>query len=540
VLSYQDVIYGRLLLHEGAISLSDLWEALRDIARLEREGARPQTLAEVLAQGRLGTLAGVQSLEQARNNLNTVLRVEQDRTLARLLHNEAVLSEQQIRQAYARSRAGGFKAGLIGVLRAEGLVTAAQARRALERVEVQLQHGRASRAEALQSLVRTLGPVYSLSEAARLRPVFELASGAESRPQPRPPTGRPATGRPAPGPVPGPPPGPPPKPKGQAATPPQAPETWKHQRQPPPGTYQIGPARAPEPSRQGTDKHAPLAEASDEELRPEDCPIYGYEIERELGKGSMGVVYKARHVISERITALKVLPLRLAAKTQYLERFKREAMALMRIEHPNVVRGYDFGGSEDYYYLALEFVEGEPLDKLLLRRGALPEREALGITRQVALGLGAASEHGVVHRDIKPENVMLTPEGVAKICDFGIVKLADLSEQSVTMAGTTVGTPFYISPEQAKGEDDLDVRTDIYSLGISLFHLVTGRVPFTGKSQGAILVRHILEDVPDPRSLRPDLSQALADIVKRMTAKKPEDRYPSPAELVEDLDAALA
>ncbi|MCO5167089.1 MAG: serine/threonine protein kinase [Planctomycetes bacterium] len=255
----------------------------------------------------------------------------------------------------------------------------------------------------------------------------------------------------------------------------------------------------------------------------------------------MGVVYKARHVTSNRMTALKILPLRLSAKTQYLERFKREAMALMRIEHDNVVRAYDFGGSEDYYYLALEFVEGETLDKLLKRETCLPERRALELCLQIARGLGATSGAGLVHRDVKPENVIVTPEGVAKLVDFGIVKLLDdPDEGTVTIAGTTVGTPFYISPEQARGEEELDVRSDLYSLGITLFQLTTGKVPFTGKSQGAILVRHILEEVPDPRAVRHDLSEDLARVVRKLTRKRREDRYASPQEVVDAISQVLA
>jgi eukaryotic-like serine/threonine-protein kinase len=141
---------------------------------------------------------------------------------------------------------------------------------------------------------------------------------------------------------------------------------------------------------------------------------------------------------------------------------------------------------------------------------------------------------------VKPENIMITREGMAKLCDFGIVKLLDRDEGAVTVAGTTVGTPFYIAPEQARGEEELDTRTDLYALGITLFHLVTGRVPFTGKSQGAILVRHILEDVPDPRTVAPDVTEGTAAIVKRLTRKKREDRYPTPRDLVADIDRTLA
>ncbi|MEZ6183979.1 MAG: serine/threonine-protein kinase [Planctomycetota bacterium] len=280
-----------------------------------------------------------------------------------------------------------------------------------------------------------------------------------------------------------------------------------------------------------------LLAASEAPIDPEDCPIYGYSILSELGRGSMGVVYKAKHLLSGRLTALKVLPLKFAEKAVYLERFKREAMALMRLKHENIVRAYDFGGSEDYYYLALEFVDGETLDRTLERQGRLPEREVLEIGRQVAYGLDAAAAAGVIHRDVKPENIMRTKDGVAKLCDFGIVKLDQLQEGTLTLTGTTVGTPHYISPEQARGEDELDVRSDLYSLGISLYHLATGHVPFTGRSQGAILVRHILEPVPDPRTHEPSLSREFAEILRELTHKKPEDRYPSGQALAAAIEA---
>lgn len=297
----------------------------------------------------------------------------------------------------------------------------------------------------------------------------------------------------------------------------------------------------PKPAITGADEGSSQAHSpARSELRPEDCPIYGYEILAELGKGAMGVVYKCRHVFTDRITALKVLPLNLAKDGQFLERFKREAIASMRLQHENIVRAYDFGGSEEYYYLALEFIDGETLESRLQRDGLVPELETLHIARGVAAGLAFAAGVGVLHRDIKPENIMVTRAGVPKLCDFGIVKLLDLTEgSSVTLAGTTVGTPYYISPEQARGQEDLDIRSDIYSLGITLWHMLTGQLPFTGKSQGAILVRHILEEVPDPRSARPSLNAAIAELVNRMCKKKREERFQHPGELVQAIDRLL-
>jgi tRNA A-37 threonylcarbamoyl transferase component Bud32 len=500
VFTYDDVIYGRLLLHAGDIGLPGLWAALRLVS--QGRGS----FVDVLTRGPLGTQSGQEALAQAQGNLSVVLRVEEDRTLARFLHQESKVPAERIRTLYALNRAQGFRESLASHLRREGLLSAAYAVELTARATAVLGPARRERALQLHELTTSLAQRYGPDEGERLRKVFETSlSGPQVRPQLPPAVPAPA------------------EPQGVPAA----------HRDVPAGPTIETPSET---------KRRALAAASQQDppVRPEDCPIYGYEIVKELGKGAMGVVYKARHIFSDRITALKILPLRLAAKTQYLERFKREAMALMRIDHPNVVKGYDFGGSEDYYYLALEFIEGEPLDEILARDLKLPERRALEITRQVALGLAAADAHGVVHRDIKPENVMLTVEGDAKICDFGIVKLADMNENSVTMAGTTVGTPFYISPEQARGEDDLDIRSDIYSLGISLFHLATGRVPFTGRSQGAILVRHILEEVPDPRSIDPGLSPELSAIVGMMTHKKATDRYSGAEELVGAIDAYLA
>ena len=522
--SYDDVITGRLLLHDGAVGLPGLWAALR----LVSQGGGRLDFREALARGPLGTSTGQRVLERAAENVAVVLQVEEDRTLARLIHLEQSVPDERIRTLYAYNRAQGFRESLASLLRREGLLTADHAARLAAQVQQHLSPARRGRAHALTQLAHTLAARYGPHEGERVREVFELSlSGAQRRPEPGSRTQSEQTA------------GVPAMPQQSG---PQHEEGAPHPNpgQPSPSPHPIEDTD-PDIETPDLSKHEPLAAAArqGEELRPEDCPIYGYEIVKELGKGSMGVVYKARNIFSGKVTALKILPLRLAAKTQYLERFKREAMALMRIDHPNVVRGYDFGGSEDYYYLALEFIEGEPLDELLGRVGKLSERQALEITRQVALGLGAADEHGVIHRDIKPENVMLTREGSAKICDFGIVKLTDMSENSVTMAGTTVGTPFYISPEQARGEEDLDIRSDIYSLGISLFHLTTGQVPFTGRSQGAILVRHILEEVPDPRTVNPALSEATATLILRMCRKKREERHQSADELAAAIEELL-
>lgn len=533
MLTYADVVAGRLLLHDGVVTLPRMWEALREVAT----SGQAASLVDVLARGPLANGPGADALARSGDNVSLVLRVEAERTVAQLVQQSRLVPDDRVRALYEHVRASSFRRSLAALLVDEGLLTARQAENLRHRTEDRLAEVRAERVQALKNLVATLGPRFTPEEQRRLEEVFASAAQGASQEEAtrggrrpidsgrlprRPEPAAPAPAAPAPvAPIPAAPAPAAPAPAGPApaasaaAGGPCRTSRWRSPRRPTPGER--------DGARPG----------------PEDCPIYGYEIIDELGKGAMGVVYKARNIFTGRVTALKVLPLRLAEQSQYLERFKREAMALMRMEHPNVVRAYDFGGSEEFYYLALEFVEGEALDQILRRQGALPERQALEITRQVALGLQAAAEVGIVHRDVKPENVMLTASGTAKLCDFGIVKLLDVQEAGgLTAAGTTVGTPFYIAPEQARGQDDLDVRSDLYSLGISLFHLATGRVPFSGKSQGAILVRHILEEVPDPRTFKPGLSEALAGIVAGLCRKKREERLTIPA-LISAIDAAL-
>jgi serine/threonine-protein kinase len=517
--SYADVVVGRLLLQEEAVSPEALWIAVRDMAAGWR-GGRDVPLRQAL-QNRF--LVAAPELERARKNVLLVERVERERLLARLAFAEGLAPVDVLRGLFDDVKREGFKEALGQRLVSGGFARPDQVPGLYERVEQVLAPARKERLDALLRLLEGVGPQFTSEQAARVSATFELASTEGAFP-PRPPT--PA---PAPAPAPG---------KNGGGVVVSGAAGWSGEDSCEQTRADLRRPASSEEAR--VDPNLLKTAREGIELAPEDCPIYGYEIVHELGKGSMGVVYKARHVTSNNMTALKILPLRLAAKTQYLERFKREAMALMRIEHENVVRAYDFGGSEEYYYLALEFVEGETLDKILKRETLLPERRALDLVRQIARGLQATQTAGLVHRDVKPENVIVTPEGVAKLVDFGIVKLLDHEEEgTVTVAGTTVGTPFYISPEQARGEDDLDIRSDLYSLGITLFQLTTGKVPFTGKSQGAILVRHILEEVPDPRTVREDLSEDLSKIVKKLTRKRREDRYALPQEVVDAISQVL-
>ena len=538
--SYSDIVCGRLLLREKLAAPEALFAALHEMKDSWDRGSE-MSLAEALERR---AAVAAPTIARVRDALQKVQHLEAEKALARLVVDEKLSTPEVVRQLVDESRAQGFQAGLGVLLQQRGILSPENAKRLFQTRQVALAEARARRERSLSDYLHSLAPRFGPEEHRRLAQVFDVDDGLRQT------TAFVAPPEPVESAAPvasAPPPPPPPRPatrspdessRQRAAAPPPAPTS------PPPIPAPSGPSpddsRPRSPSPDESARQALASASADAKIAPEDCPIYGYEILQELGKGAMGVVYKARHIFTDRLTALKILPLKLARDSHYLERFKREAIAAMRLQHDNVVRAYDFGGSEEYYYLALEFVEGETLEKRLQREGRIPEDQALDMVRQIASALDEASRQGIVHRDVKPENVMITKEGTAKLCDFGIVKLLDRDEGAVTVAGTTVGTPFYIAPEQARGEEDLDTRTDIYALGISLFHLLTGQVPFTGKSQGAILVRHILEDVPDPRTIAPDLSAEAAAIVKRMTRKRREDRYATARELVDEIAAALA
>lgn len=266
--------------------------------------------------------------------------------------------------------------------------------------------------------------------------------------------------------------------------------------------------------------------------------IPGYEIVAKLGEGGMGAVYKARKVGSKLMVALKVLPPRLAKDKKQVQRFMREAAALATLKHENIVAGYEVGEARQLYYFVMEFVDGPTLQEVLDKRGKLTEKESLRLVIQVAKALDHASSHGVVHRDIKPENIMIADGDVAKLSDLGLSK--NMDETRITVSGTIFGTPNYISPEQARGQDEIDPRSDIYSLGATFYHMLTGSVPFTGDSPLVVLNRHATEAIPSPKLRNPDLSDGVCRIIKRMTESKREMRYQSVRELLVDLEKHAA
>ena len=259
-----------------------------------------------------------------------------------------------------------------------------------------------------------------------------------------------------------------------------------------------------------------------------------YDVVELLGHGGMGQVFKARHRTLERDVALKVLFPRLSHDEFFVSRFLKEARAAARLNHPNIVQIYDFGKVGTQYYLAMEFVDGRSLGRLLKNWGPFPEAQAVALMRQACVALSVAHAAGIVHRDIKPENFMLTKKGQLKLVDLGLAKRVD-DEPGQSLTGFSAGTPHYISPEQIEGLHDVDGRADIYSLGATVFHLVTGQVPFSGGSSPVIMSRHLNERRPDPRSLVPALSPALSAVILRMMARDRKERYPDVFALDADL-----
>ncbi len=263
--------------------------------------------------------------------------------------------------------------------------------------------------------------------------------------------------------------------------------------------------------------------------------IKGYELIELIGKGGMGLVYKANQVSMDRIVALKIMYPSLANDKKYVERFLREARASAKLNHNNIVTGIDIGESVGIYYFAMEYVDGQSLSLILKRGGALDELRSLTIAYHVSKALEHAHLQGIIHRDIKPDNIMLTSEGVPKLGDLGLAKVEKAGMQSET--GITLGTPNYISPEQAKGSENIDARADIYSLGATLYHMLTGDTPYSGNA-ATVMMKHVNNPVPDPWSVNENITPFTRIIVMKMMAKNPDYRYSNAGAVANALDNA--
>lgn len=262
-----------------------------------------------------------------------------------------------------------------------------------------------------------------------------------------------------------------------------------------------------------------------------------YRIERRIGAGGMANVYLAEDETLGRRVAIKILHQRYAEDSQFVERFLREASAAARLNHPNIVQVYDRGQAGGSYYIAMEYVDGMTLKDLVRRRGALTEQEVLAYGRQALHALRAAHRNGLVHRDVKPQNMMVDTDGRLKIADFGIARAAADADQGLTEAGSIVGTAQYLSPEQAQGHE-VAAPSDLYSLGVVMYEMGTGRVPFDGDSPVNVALKHVKDQVTRPTQLNPALSVGLESIILKAMEKDPGMRYGSADEMLADLDRA--
>jgi serine/threonine protein kinase len=262
-----------------------------------------------------------------------------------------------------------------------------------------------------------------------------------------------------------------------------------------------------------------------------------YRLEARIGAGGMSTVYRALDETLQRQVAIKLMNREVAADSDQLERFRREARAVAQLSHPHVVGVIDAGEDEGRPYIVFECVEGETLKERIRRIGRLPIAEAVAYAIEIARALGAAHARHIVHRDVKPQNVLIDEEGSAKVTDFGIARTLD--EEGLTADGRVLGTTDYVSPEQALGQP-VTGQSDLYSLGVVLYEMLTGEVPFKGENQVAVAMKHVREQIPDVQVKRPEVSAALAAVVDTATAKRREDRYADDAELIADLEEVLA
>jgi serine/threonine protein kinase len=268
--------------------------------------------------------------------------------------------------------------------------------------------------------------------------------------------------------------------------------------------------------------------------RPSGTVLGQYRLVRKIAAGGMGEVYEAIQLNLDRRVALKLVAEHFAADPVFLQRFEREAKAAALINHPNIVQVYDFGCVNDQYYLAMEYVDGKDLAEIVHERGKLDVAEALSIVEQTALALEAALQQHIIHRDIKPSNLLLTNKGVVKVSDLGLAKRLD-EISDVTLTGTGMGSPHFLSPEQASDASTVDHRGDIYALGITLLYLLTGRRPFDRSSALSIALAHVQEPLPSGLELGTSLPPGMESLISRMAAKNPAERYQDYAELLQDI-----
>lgn len=268
--------------------------------------------------------------------------------------------------------------------------------------------------------------------------------------------------------------------------------------------------------------------------------IPGYQLLDKLGAGAMATVFKARQLSLDRVVALKVLPKKYMTDAQFVERFYEEGRVAAKLNHPNIVQAFDVGQAGDYHYFVMEYVEGHTVYDHLVKNGAYSEADALTIVIAIAEALEHAQTKGLMHRDVKPKNIMITKGGVAKLADMGLARSVSDKDAAEAEAGKAYGTPYYIAPEQIRGEVDIDGRADIYGLGATLYHMVTGRVPFDGPNPSAVMHKHLKHPLEPPDHVNENLSAGVGEIIEVMMAKDRAERYDTATDLLADLRAVAA
>lgn len=273
------------------------------------------------------------------------------------------------------------------------------------------------------------------------------------------------------------------------------------------------------------------------EAERSDQKIPGYKVLRKLGAGAMATVWLGKQLSLDRDVAIKVLPRKYTTNPQFVERFYAEGRAAAQLNHPNIVQAYDVGKAGDYHYFVMEFVDGRTVHDDIVKHKKFPERDAIDITLQVAEALMHAHDRGLIHRDVKPKNVMITKEGVVKLADMGLARAISDKEAAEAEQGKAFGTPYYISPEQIRGEVKIGPPADIYSLGATLYHMVVGNVPFDGKNPSAVMHKHLKEALVAPDHVNAKLSAGVSEVIEMMMAKDPKARYQTCRDLIADLRA---
>ncbi|MBI9018237.1 MAG: serine/threonine protein kinase [Phycisphaerae bacterium] len=273
-----------------------------------------------------------------------------------------------------------------------------------------------------------------------------------------------------------------------------------------------------------------------EEAKPAQ-KIPGFQILEKLGSGAMATVFKAKQVSLDRMVAIKVLPNRLSENPEYVARFYKEGKAAAMLNHRNIVQAIDVGEAGGYHYFVMEYVKGKTVYDDLSKNKVYKESDALDITIQIAEALAHAHAKNLIHRDVKPKNVMLTEDGIAKLADMGLAREMSDMEAAQQEAGRAYGTPYYIAPEQIRGEIDIDARADIYALGAMLYHMITGKVPFDAPTPSAVMHKHLKQQLVPPDHLNKELSLGVAEVVEVMMAKDRNERYANVKLLLEDLHA---